>query len=84
MGEGPRNVPPSSRINCYIGGRSNEKTATTGKRVACIPFVDECAFREVSVVSGKKKYSGIHVDCKASNNFNNEGTTVHLAKDSAV
>ena len=31
----------------------------------------------VSVVSGKKKCSGI--DCKASNNFNNERTTVHLA-----
>ena len=25
-----------------------------------------------------------HVDYKASNNFNNERTTVHLAKDSAV
>ena len=31
----------------------------------------------VNVVSGKKKYSDI--DCKASNNFNNERTTVHLA-----
>ena len=53
------------------------KTATIGKRVQCIRFVDECAFREISVVSGKKKYSGI--DCKVSNNFNNERTTVHLA-----
>ena len=45
-----------------------KKTATIGKRVACIRFADECAFREVRVASAKKKYSGI--DCKASNNFN--------------
>ena len=77
MGEGPLNAPLRSRINCCIGGRNNEKTATIGKRVQCIRFVDECASREVSVVSGKKKYGGI--DCKASNNFNNERTTVHPA-----
>ena len=28
-----------------------KKTATIGKRVACICFVEECVFRELSVVS---------------------------------
>ena len=32
-----------------------------------------CTFKEVSVVSVKKKYNGI--DCKASNNSNDERTT---------
>ena len=61
-----------------------KETETIANRVACIHFVDEYAFREVhvSVVTAKKKYIGI--DCKASNNFNDERTTVHRTKDSSV
>ena len=52
------------------------KNAAIGKRVDCIRLVDECDFREVSVVNANKKYSGI--DCRAINNYN-ERTTGHRA-----